>query len=262
MYHPYVDGYSVAPGLRPLGYDFGNGEMDSRYFQVDETYPFYKEMKYEMSTQPCFGTHNLDWPTRDHIREWIDNKLHEEYPDFPESPETLDGTCMALQEDVAILKCDDKEDWLAYTAVFFPSGWCPSEKLGKSYREVHGGIPGMKLDRAEGFVRNIMSKGPFVRFVWSPMFENRLNSHPSIEKKPFDPDNPQVFMKVERQVTQPFPDYDAMLFLIRSYVLMPDEIKIKPLISALNSMTVDQRRYKGIDGCYDALLEYLSSLED
>lgn len=264
MYHPYADGkYSVAPGLSPLGKDFGHGEMDQKYFQIDETYPFYREMKFGRVGGPvCFATHDLDWQTRDHIRDWIHNKVHEEYPDFQELPETLDGTCMALPEDVAILKYDDDHDWLAYGCIFFPSGWCIGEKIGKSYREVHEEIPGMKLDRAEGFVKNIMSKGPFVRFVWSPMFENTLNSHPSIEKKPFDPDNPQLFMKVERQVTQPFPEKKAMLFLIRSYVLMPEEIQIKPLISALESMTKEQRRYKGIDECYDPLLEYLSSLEE
>ena len=41
-----------------------------------------------------------------------------------------------------------------------------------------------------------------------------------------------------------------------------DEIKIKPLISALKLMTPEQKKYKCIDESYDHLIEYLTSLED
>ena len=193
MYHPYVDGYSLLPGLRPLGHDFGNGEMDRRFFQVDENLGFYKQVKLdaEHAGQGCFFTHARDgkiWnsQTRDHIRFWMVNKLQEEYPEeFFDPPQTLNSIGLRIQEDFAIHVHDEEDDWLAYANVHLPSNWLPENNMGKSFREIHSVIPGMLLNKAESTVRVMMNKGPFVRFVWTVVFENKLNFHPSLPRKRF-----------------------------------------------------------------------------
>lgn len=43
-YFPIRNGrYDVAPALRPLGTDFGNGDMDARAFQIDRRFPEFRE---------------------------------------------------------------------------------------------------------------------------------------------------------------------------------------------------------------------------
>lgn len=271
MYHPYVDGYSVLPGLRPLGYDFGNGELDGRFFQEDENLGYYRQVKLDAQDagQAAFFTEAKDaaiWSreARDHIRDWMVSQLQEEYPDeFYDPPQTLDAIGLRIQEDFAVHVFDEekKEDWLAYANVHLPSNWLPENNIGKNFRDIHEVVPGMALNKSDGTVRVMMTKGPFVRFVWTVVFENKLNWHPRLPRKPFDPKNPTVFVKVERQVTKPFPEINAMLFLIRVYLMPLDEVKIKPLISALKGMTPEQRKYKSIDEDCDNLIEYLTSLE-
>lgn len=37
--------YEVAPGLKPLGFDFGNGTLDQNVFQIDDDFPRYRSEK-------------------------------------------------------------------------------------------------------------------------------------------------------------------------------------------------------------------------
>lgn len=262
MYHPYEQGYNVLPGLYPLGHDFGNGDLDKKFFQLDDQFKLYQSIKYsaENMGQCCIGSDNqvdYTWQAREHVIEFMNRQLKEEYPDFNRENPTLDGLCFQIQEDVALYQAET--DRLVYCHVHMPSGWCPCEKLGKSFRELHEPIPGMRLDKSEGLVRAMLNNGPFVRFVWGVVFENRLNFHPSRPKKPFDPNHPEVYVKVERQTTKGFPEHSIVLFLMRHYLLHLDELRLKPLIAALSGMTEEQRAYKGIDKNFDKLLEFLKS---
>jgi len=271
MYHPYIEGYSVLPGLRPLGYDFGNGELDSLYFQEDENLGYYRQVKMDAidNGQVAVLTEARDgavWnrKAQDYVRDWMVAKLQEEYPesDFVDNPpQTLDAIGLRIQEDFAVHVRDDKEDWLAYTNICLPSNWYPENNIGKSFLDVHKVVPGMALNKSEGIVKVMMEKGPFVRFVWTVVFENKLNYHPDLPRKNFDPDNPTVLVKVERQITIPMPEISGMLFLIRVYLLPLNEVEVKPLISSLKSMTPEQKKYKSIDEDYENLIEYLSGLE-
>ena len=46
FYFPIETGiYEVAPGLKPLGHDFGNGALDSKYFQFDDDFSRVREEK-------------------------------------------------------------------------------------------------------------------------------------------------------------------------------------------------------------------------
>lgn len=263
MYHPYEQGYSVLPGLYPLGHDFGNGEMDKKFFHLDDELPFYRFIKFSAGDhgQPCIATeHGGDytWQAREHVLKWMGDQLKQEYPDFKPQG-TLDGLIFQIQEDAAVFQVET--DRLVYCHACMPSGWCPSDKIGKSFRDIHEPVPSMKLDKTNGLTRAMLHNGPFVRFVWSVVFENRINFHPSVPKKPFDPWNPEVYVKVERQVTKGFPEHSIALFLMRQYLLPLEKVKVKPLIEALTKMTPEQKAYKTIDTNFEELVEFLSLKE-
>jgi dimethylamine monooxygenase subunit A len=51
-YFPVSQGrYEVKPGLRPLGWDFGNPEKDKQVFQIDSNFAHYLEMKQKTRTE-------------------------------------------------------------------------------------------------------------------------------------------------------------------------------------------------------------------
>ena len=107
-------------------------------------------------------------------------------------------------------------------------------------------------------MQTIIHGGPFERFVWSVIFEPRLNGHPRIPKRTFDPDHPVVFVKVERQITVGIPEHEAVLFLFKQSLIPEADIDKPALVRALNSMTLPQRRYKDMDGCFEELVAWLA----
>ncbi len=79
--------------------------------------------------------------------------------------------------------------------------------------------------RAVQLLNSLVNKGPFVRFAWGLATDRYLNHHPIApegkntrfwEGRRFDPDNPELYLRVERQVTHGFPEIDAFMFTIRT----------------------------------------------
>ncbi len=259
MYHPYLNGYNVLPGLFPLSHDFGNGEIDNKFFQIDNNLKMYQFVKYNaIDSQTCNGcAYDQDYTKNDHqfITNFVRDKLTEEYPNMLNLPNNLDALAMRVQEDIVVFQANT--DRLCYFHVCLPSAWDPVEKLNKSFKEIHEDIPGMHLDKVDSLKRAMLNNGPFQRFVWSVIFENRLNFHPSVPKKQFDIDNPVVFVKVERQITKGFLEKGLVLFLIRQHLIPFEDIKLSNLLKSLENMTPEQLSYKGLDTSIDDLLIYL-----
>lgn len=225
MYHPYRAGYSVLPGLVPLG-----GEP---VFQVDEHLEEYLAAKRGIAHQP-YHEHQLDRRAMAVICRYMRQRLEREHPRFRP---TEDFTQMALQvqEDLVIHQFAEDRDWMAACHVSLPSHWRPEEKIGRSFREIHAPVPGMK---ASDQLARSMLKGSFYRFVWGVEFQRRLNCHSDQPRADF---NGQVWVKVERQVIVGFSDVSAALFVIRPYLVEPD---LEALKHAVLGMTAEQRRYK------------------
>lgn len=103
----------------------------------------------------------------------------------------------------------------------------------------------MNLNNSFKLATAMVNNGPFQRFVWSVVTENKISFHPDEINKPFDG---QLFVKVERQITIPFPEIQAGLFILRQNILLPEEIDYTALRNACAGMTDAQREYKGISG--------------
>lgn len=257
MYHVYENGYNVLPGLFALGHDFGHGDIDKKLFQIDEDFKFYQAVKLNsLDCQTCVATSKeLSNENKDYIAKFIAKQLSEEYPQIGNLPTNLEGLALKVQEDIAVF--DATKDRLLYGHICMPSGWDVLEKIDKNFREIHEVVPGMNLEKMDGLRRAMLNNGPFVRFVWSVVFEKRLNFHPSIPKKEFNSSKPEIYVKVERQVTKGFPEKGLVLFLIRQYLIPEEELNISKLIASLESMTPEQKKYKAIDNSFEDLLAYL-----
>ncbi|MBL9109773.1 MAG: hypothetical protein JNM74_10900, partial [Myxococcales bacterium] len=65
--------------------------------------------------------------------------------------------------------------------------------------------------------------------------------------------------RVERQLTWPFPEVSASLFVIRTFVYPIAELgaeRVRTLAEALANMPPEIRRYKGLDD--DAIAKFVS----
>jgi hypothetical protein len=138
---------------------------------------------------------------------------------------------------------------------------------------MHLPVPGMETFRKPGMVTNMIKFGPFTRFVWELCTDDRLNHHreppPGIDpetwrERPFDPQHPRIFLRVEREVLHGFPEQEAGLLAVRISFRSGEEIRRdatlrEPLCKTIESMSQEALRYKGLAENRDAILAWLRS---
>jgi hypothetical protein len=242
MFHVYKDGYSVLPKLTKISEDliFQHTDQDTEY---------YKESKIKSLTQhQCFSSFD-ETETHKDICQWIVDK----YPrkiDFG----NLCEITLQTQEDFVIHKVSDT-DFCHTTSVFFPTGWYPERSIGLPLHVLHHEIPGINLANSRKLLEAMVKSGPFERFVWSPIYENKLNFHPNLPRKVFEND---FWMKIERQCLVGFPQLNCFLFILRPYILNSDELDLKSLYNSLIKMNDEEKKYKGIKSDFIEHLEKLN----
>ena len=310
-YTPWSKGiYDVAPSLRPLGADFGNGEQDAHLIQADLDFMRYrvnKEAAYADDRQKYFGLSQLGAPVAAAVTKTAAAHLVRDHPDLYRADgctlhcnltnETVEWTpdgmldrersvlsipCTHLLEALAfqveadlavVVQEPNGVDRVAAVHVCAPSHWDPVRKLGQSFFETHTVVPGFDRINAAAprMVDAMIRQGPFVRFVWGVESDDRLNHHPDPpEGWTFDAWNGRKFdqepfwVRVERQTLLGLPEVGAALFVIHAKTMPACEVLSSPterkaLLTALQSMSHDARRYKGVDAHFDALIRQLSA---
>jgi dimethylamine monooxygenase subunit A len=188
--------------------------------------------------------------------------------------ELLDALMLQVPEDIAILEKNQDQDWISYLHLCSPSHWAAEDKIGLNFTAVHMPVPGigMVLKASHSLTEAMIHKGPFVRFVWSFVTDVRLNHHPVApvgedpirwKGRSFNSQNEEPFyLRIERQTTHGFPSVNASLFTIGLTFIPASEIKANEkwrtqLSSALESMTPESKRYKGVADCFSELIQYL-----
>ena len=186
----------------------------------------------------------------------------------------LDALAMQIQDDMALVeRTQDGLDRIIALHLCFPNHWAAQDKIGKSFLASHAPVPGMEKvnQRVEQLLNSLLNKGPYVRFAWGLATDTKLNHHPlapeGIDTKlwqgrRFDPDKPELYLRVERQVIYGFPELDAFLFTIRTYFYDVAELKQSPekrlaLQSALQSMSDATLDYKGLTENKPLILDWL-----
>ncbi|MBT1702215.1 heme-dependent oxidative N-demethylase subunit alpha family protein [Chryseosolibacter indicus] len=187
----------------------------------------------------------------------------------------FDALCCQLQEDVAVFQIDDNEkDYLTAIHLCAPNHWSPAAKIGKPFDQIHEPVPNMERVTSHYFKMLssiINSRGPFTRFAWGIATDTRLNHHP--EPPPHtdaaiwngrqtNNTNQLFFIRTERQNLIGFPEVNTFLFTIRTYFYEVDILTDKEksaLLTAVNSMSAETLRYKGLDKTFHSLKSKLLS---
>jgi hypothetical protein len=180
-----------------------------------------------------------------------------------------------IPEDIAIWKLnDDGSEELEALHLNAPNHWSPSDKVGKSFSAVHTPVAHIEkiVPWAVSILQGVIQKGPFVRFAWGVGTDHRLNHHPepapgmSVSEwsgRSFDPKNPKLYARVERQALWGYPTLNRALFTIRTYFQDMDKLKIthpdavKGLIEAIESMSPQSLVYKGLVADKENILHWL-----
>ena len=245
MYHPYVKGYDVLPKLK---------KTDGPFFQITEDRDrFLFEKQISLKNQVCFAEHDVT----DEVYETVCDFIVEQYPEKIERPHSFENIALQIQEDLVIHKMTDDKDWVAAVHVCLPFGWHPDKQVGHSFEEIHQPVPGINLKHSRKMVEAMVNHGPFERFVWTVLFEDCINLHPSRPRKSFDPKSPEVWVKVERQLTYGFPEHNAALFVLRQHLVPEKDINKPALAKTLSEMNEEQRKYKGFGKDIETVIEYL-----
>lgn len=248
----------MRPRLRPFGTPLGNGEVDAHYFQRDR-----EASRYRAARRPDRHRIACERPAerRAHraVLAFMETTLAREHPAIAPSPGLPDpGRRYAtladrIQEDFVVqLRESDGGDRAIAVYVSFPSGWRPERVLGWSFRRIHAPVPDFADDEApaRSLVSAMTLRGPYLRFVWTVCADDALDHHPDEgSRRRFEADAREGWLRVERQVTVPFPAQQASLFLIRTYLrpfrdLQPRERE--RLSRALRVMPAATARYKGL----------------
>lgn len=235
MYHVYKNGYSTLPNLKKLQKNevFEKNRTESAFIQ--------KEKKLALNSQRCF----LEQNNPEEFYEICKNFITENYP-IELTGNSYREVAEEIDEDLLIHRIDNEKDYVSSIHACFPSSWLPEEKIGKSFEEVHAPVP-MNLKNSKKLVEAIVFGGMFERFVWSIIYEKKYNFHPSFNCKKFDPENPEFYIKVERQVTVGFPKEKFCLFILRQYLIENKEIDKNSLFLAIENMNDIQKSYKSLN---------------
>ncbi|MBF2004499.1 MAG: DUF3445 domain-containing protein [Chlorogloeopsis fritschii C42_A2020_084] len=195
-------------------------------------------------------------------------------PIFPPYVSILDALATQIQEDLTVIcRTANGSNWLSAVHLCYPNHWSAEDKIGKDFAAIHSPVPGMeKINRqAGGIVNTMIAHKPMVRFAWGLSTDTRLNHHPEPpinvpiqqwQGRNFDPHNPRLYLRIERQVIWGIPEYEVALFTIRTYFRDCAAIKKDPqlcskLASAIQSMTSESLIYKGLKESKDSILSWL-----
>ena len=248
----------MQAGLSRFGTDFGNGEADRLLFPRDVTTPALLAAKAAvLARHPERSARSARTEGEQQAlraaRDWLEQTLEREGHAVP-SGLALEELAPKLAEDFVILHYPPGGvDRSLFVHVCFPSGWRPEHILGKSFLQIHAPVPAFEqVERAAAsLTESLVTRGPYVRFVWTISADDFLDHHPEQGRRAaWTSRTPRGFLRVERQVTVPLPEQRAAVFLIRTYLYGFEELAAEQrevLQTALELMPAEHRRYKQLD---------------
>jgi hypothetical protein len=179
--------------------------------------------------------------------------------------ESLEAVARSWEPDFVILDREAPHQ-VKGGCVCFPSGWSLREKVGKSLFLTHAPVPGLNDDLSAN-ISKLLSRlevGQFFqRSNWGLTGSEQFDQHPRHEIPAISTcaDPKGVYLRIEWQVLTAI-SADTLLFGIRVFHVPIAEIKESPglavrLATNLETMPDAVARYKRLDQCRDALVEYL-----
>ncbi|MGV3661250.1 MAG: heme-dependent oxidative N-demethylase subunit alpha family protein [Prosthecobacter sp.] len=152
-------------------------------------------------------------------------------------------------------------------AVIFPSGWALEDKIGKPLHEVHAPVPGLQSSLGSQISTFLSRLAPGVmweRDNWGLSADPSLNHHPAVPPRRLDGSATlaATWLRLEQQFLARLPVTGAILFGIRVTNHRLDHLAAIPglatrLAGALETMSAEIARYKGLDAARGALIAEL-----
>ena len=258
----------MQAGLARFGTDFGNGEADQRFFPRDATTPRYLAEKARvLNAEPTREAALIESPADEACvvaaQAWFSRTLRREgHAATAELARAALGR--ELVEDFAVLRRDETgADRVLWLHACFPSGWWPEHVIGHSFARIHARIPAFDAiaRKTSSLVEALVTRGPYVRFVWTVTADDELDHHPAQgRRRAWAATTPRGFLRVERQTTVPLPTESGCVFLIRTYLYDFAELsseKRQILAHALESMPPELAQYKSLTTALPRALELL-----
>jgi hypothetical protein len=202
-------------------------------------------------------------------------------PALREAP--LAQASLLVQEDLILMRRDERGWRLAAGSLCFPSSWSLLEKFGKPLQEIHAPVPGFGPGTRPAELINRMFDGlqgqAVERFNWSIQADDRLY-HPLSNVERIDratnrpsrfPDgdvDAHAFIRVERQTLRKLPLSRDILFTIRIHLdplkvlaRHPDRATLAAsFVEQLNALDQAQLDYKGLTADRDRLVAFLGGM--
>ncbi len=177
-----------------------------------------------------------------------------------------------VQEDLCLMRRDERAWRLAAAVLCFPAGWSLADKAGADLSAIHAPVPGF-AGRMENVVARIFDNlrpgAPLLRFNWSIYGDADLHRPPDAAAARFRQDDPaRAHVRVERQTLTRLPVSGDILFTIRTHVDPVAALASHPrgrglaagLRAQLLALTPDQTSYKGLASARDELARTLDDI--
>jgi heme-dependent oxidative N-demethylase alpha subunit-like protein len=260
--------FRFVAGLVPFGTDFGNGAADRQFFQIDNERARCLCAKQAVSAtrHAVLARDGAEEHVHQRVLPWIRKTLATEHPNlFAPAPDSYRAVAANVQEDLVVLhRRQDGTDAAIMVDVCFPSDWRPERIVGTGFRFIHGPVPGFADSDAQAaaMVAAMIDRGPHVRFVWTLTADDHLDHHPEQGRHTAWRDATQGFLRVERQVTVPFTEVNASLFLIRTYLYGFADLGRAQRVTiarALQTMPEAAARYKNFLASKSTILRLLDA---
>jgi hypothetical protein len=190
--------------------------------------------------------------------------------------EPLDWIGRQIQEDLVVLSSDNTATFVG-GQLCFANGWAISDRLGKSFLEVHHHTPKATMPSVEAgarFLQLLKHGHSYWRMSWNFKLSDQMDmttKHKQAYKADFANRAPKltaetvgesVFIRIERQTFTRLPRSNALLFGIHTYNSSvaeeaSDPRRARSILSVIKGAPQDVMNYKAITPIEKPLIEFL-----
>ncbi len=158
--------------------------------------------------------------------------------------DSFSAICMQVPEDVIVQTLVEDQDKATLLHLCHANGWSARWAVGKSFGNIHDGVRRSDdkhvIKTPEKMVSHLINmESPIERIgainFKTDSFLDRHPSHPESRHSPFNPSDPKLFMRFERQTVTPLPEADSFIFTIKTYMVDCEREKETVLSALLNS---------------------------
>lgn len=183
-----------------------------------------------------------------------------------------------VQGDFALLDQRDGDLFLDAGMVTCPADWSLAFDAGMSFKEWHGPVPMAHnegiFERALKYLTAMQVGSPIRRLNWTLTVNARMDTSPETyhewghERTSVTPENvgEKVYLRVEVQVMDRMPRSNALMFIIRTYLISLEDIATNPewakrMHRTMKTLPAPLIEYKGLSRYHSMVVDYLSQFD-